>query len=224
MNQPSQVGENIPNAGGARYDASALLYSKRGFGGRLGGGKKPAFVVVDLAKAFTDPKDEVGWELGSVIDYTREILDVMRSRGHLVVFLTVALEPAMMNTIACQKIHGMANLRVGSREVEIDDRLGRREDEAVVVKQFFSGFFGTSLSSLLTSRGIDTILLGGTSTSGCVRATAMDGIALGFRPLVVEECCGDRSVEAHQANLFDIDQKYGDVISHAEALQYVKTV
>lgn len=216
--------QKVPNAGGTRYEASAQVYAQRGFGTRIGGGKKPAFVVVDLANAFTDTKYKLGCNLDSVVARTREILDVMRSRGQLVVFLTVALEPAMMKTIACQKIPANLDLRIGSREVDIDPRLGRREDEAVVVKQYFSGFFGTSLSSLLNANGIDTILLGGTSTSGCVRATAMDGIALGYRPLVVEECCGDRSVEAHQANLFDIDQKYGDVISHAEALKYVRSV
>jgi maleamate amidohydrolase len=224
MDQRTASNSKVSNAGGARYADSAEVYAQRGFGVRLGGGKKPAYVVVDLAKAFTDPKYKLGWDLTSVLDHTREILDVMRSRGQLVVFLTVALEPEMMKTVACQKIPANLDLRVGSREVEIDDRLGRRENEPLVVKQYFSGFFGTSLSSLLINRGIDTILLGGTSTSGCVRATAMDGIALGFRPLVVRECCGDRSQEAHNANLFDIDQKYGDVISHAEALDYVKSV
>lgn len=198
-------------------------YRERGFGVRLGGGHKPAFVVVDLAKEFTDPRNAIGWNLDEVVGNTRRILDAVRERGQLIVFLTVALEPRIIDNLAVEKMPAMRSLRSGSPGTEIDERLGRRDDEPVIVKQYFSGFFGTPLASLLTNQGVDTILMGGTSTSGCVRATAMDGIANGFRPLVVEECCGDRSASAHQANLFDIDQKYGDVISMDEALAYIES-
>jgi len=204
-------------------DTDSELYRERGFGVRLGGGRKPAFVVVDLAKEFTDPRNAIGWDLDAVVGNTRRILDAMRERGQLVVFLTVALEPQIIDNLAVEKMPVMRSLRSDSPGIEIDERLGRRDNEPVIAKQYFSGFFGTPLAPLLTNHGIDTILVGGTSTSGCVRATAMDGIAHGFRPLVVEECCGDRSVSAHEANLFDIDQKYGDVISLDDALAYIET-
>jgi nicotinamidase-related amidase len=207
-----------------RYGAAIASYAERGFGGRIGGGSWPAFVVVDMAKAFTNPQQQLGWDLDLVLTRIREILDVMRAKGMPVIFLTVALEPGMMNTVALQKTPATKSLLLGSELVEIDDRLGRRDNEPVLVKQYYSSFFGTSLSSLLTNFGVDTVLIGGTSTSGCVRATAMDAIALGFRPLVVEECCGDRNVAAHEANLFDIDMKYGDVISHAQALEYLESI
>lgn len=201
--------------------ADEELYRERGFGVRLGGGRRPAYVVVDLAKEFADPSNPIGWDLDDVVANTRRILDVMRERGHLIVFLTVGLEPRIIDNIAVQKMPAMRSLQMGAPGTEIDERLGRRDDEPIITKQYFSGFFGTPLASLLTNHGIDTVLLGGTSTSGCVRATAMDAMAHGFRPLVVRECCGDRSVSAHEANLFDIDQKYGDVISVEEALAYL---
>lgn len=199
------------------------LYRERGFGVRLGGGRKPAYIVVDLAEEFTDPRNAIGWDLDAVVGNTRRILDAMRERGQLVVFLTVALEPQIIDNLAVEKMPVMRSLRSGSPGIEIDERLGRRDDEPVIAKQYFSGFFGTPLASLLTNHGVDTVLIGGTSTSGCVRATAMDAIANGFRPLVVEDCCGDRSVSAHEANLFDIDQKYGDVISLDDALAYIES-
>lgn len=201
--------------------ADEALYRERGFGVRLGGGRRPAFVVVDLAKEFTDPRNAIGGDLDDVVANTRRILDRMRERGDLIVFLTVALEPRMIENVAVEKMPVLRSLRSGSPGTEIDERLGRRDDEPIVTKQFFSGFFGTPLASLLTNHGVDTVIMGGTSTSGCVRATAMDAIAHGFRPLVVRECCGDRSVSAHEANLFDIDQKYGDVITVDEALAYL---
>ena len=208
----------------ARYLPAAKHYADHGFGGRIGGGSRPAFLVVDMATAFTDPNTQLGWNLDLVVERQRELLDVMREKGLPSIFLTVAVGTGMMDTVALQKTPSTKQLLWGSRWVEIDERLGRLESEPIVVKQYYSGFFGTSLCSLLTNFRVDTVLIGGTSTSGCVRATAMDAIAYGFRPLVVEECCGDRNRAAHEANLFDIDMKYGDVVTQAEALAYLESV
>ena len=95
------------------------------------------------------------------------------------------------------------------------------EGELVVTKQYASAFFGTSLAATLTASGIDTVVLCGFSTSGCVRATGVDAVQYGFRPICVRECCGDRHDDPHEANLFDINAKYGDVITKAEALEYI---
>lgn len=95
------------------------------------------------------------------------------------------------------------------------------EGEVVVVKQYASGFFGTSLASTLISLGVDTLIIAGVSTSGCVRATALDACQHGFVPIVVRDACGDRDPKVHEANLFDLDAKYADVVSEQEVLDYL---
>ena len=99
-----------------------------------------------------------------------------------------------------------------------------KADELVISKQYPSAFFGTSLSSTLTAAGVDTLLITGCTTSGCIRATAVDALQYGFRPICVRECCGDRHDDPHEANLFDINAKYGDVITREEALEYINSL
>jgi nicotinamidase-related amidase len=108
--------------------------------------------------------------------------------------------------------------------VEIDPRLERREDETVVSKKGASAFFGTNLVAILVSQGIDTVVLCGATTSGCVRATSIDLLQNGYPTLVPRECVGDRAQAPHEANLFDIQAKYADVVSLEEALAYVESV
>jgi maleamate amidohydrolase len=105
--------------------------------------------------------------------------------------------------------------------VEVDERLGLRPSDTLITKQFASAFFGTALSSLLAAEGCDTVLVTGATTSGCVRATAVDAVQHGYRPIVPRECVGDRASAPHEANLFDIQQKYGDVVGLEEALAAV---
>jgi len=120
-----------------------------------------------------------------------------------------------------KKIAGLTILRNGSTAVQVDERLERAPDEAILVKKYASAFFGTDLGSRLTSRSIDTILIAGCSTSGCVRATAVDALQLGFRPIVIRECVADRFAAAHEQSLFDLEQKYADVISVDNVLSYL---
>ena len=108
--------------------------------------------------------------------------------------------------------------------MEIDPRLGRREDETVIVKKGASGFFGTNLASVLVSQGVDSVILCGATTSGCVRATAVDLLQYGWPTLVPRECVGDRAQAPHDANLFDIQAKYADVVSVDDAIAYVEGV
>ena len=117
-----------------------------------------------------------------------------------------------------RKQRGLSTLRLGTPAVEIDARVAAEPGEAVILKKYASGFFGTDLASRLTSAGIDTLVLAGCTTSGCVRATAVDAVQLGFRPMVVREAVGDRSPAAHEQSLFDLDQKYADVVALDEAL------
>jgi maleamate amidohydrolase len=116
------------------------------------------------------------------------------------------------------KIPSLRTLEAGSHAVQVDERLGLQPGDTLITKQFASAFFGTALSSLLAAEGCDTLLVTGATTSGCVRATAVDAIQHGYRPIVPRECVGDRAQAPHEANLFDIQQKYGDVVSLDEAL------
>jgi nicotinamidase-related amidase len=123
-----------------------------------------------------------------------------------------------------KKIAGTMTLRAGTPEVEIDPRLGRRADEAIIVKKYGSVFFGTDLLTRLNTQRVDTLILTGCTTSGCVRATAVDAVQHGFRPMVVREAVGDRSQPAHEQSLFDLHSRYADVVSVDETLEYLSSV
>ena len=189
-----------------------------GFGGGAGFGSRPAVVVVDLLEGFTDPESPLGADLDEVVDSTRELLDVARSAGVPVMFTTVVYDEANERAAAVfiRKVPALRVLRPGSRWIEVDARLGRREDEPVLTKAFASAFFGTPLASMLV--GHDTLVICGASTSGCIRATVVDTVQHGLAPVVPRECVGDRWPAAHAANLFDIDAKYGDVVPLSEAI------
>jgi N-formylmaleamate deformylase len=116
------------------------------------------------------------------------------------------------------------DLVIGTEAVEIDPRLERRPDEPVIVKRGASGFFGTNLSAILVALRVDTVILCGVTTSGCIRATAVDLLQHGFPTIVPRECVGDRVPGPHEANLFDIQAKYADVVSLDDALAYVEQV
>ncbi len=139
-----------------------------------------------------------------------------------VIFTTIAFEASLADGgLWLQKMPGLADLQIGGPWVEIDPRLGRRDDETVVVKKGASAFFGTNLSAILVSQGIDTVVLCGATTSGCVRATAVDLLQNGFPTLVPRECVGDRAQAPHDANLFDIQAKYADVVVLEDAIGYL---
>lgn len=193
-----------------------------GFGQRAGGvGRRPALVIVDMNNGFTDPESPLVCELDETIDAIRRLLDVMRRAELPVVFTTVSFGEGDKVTAKAfiDKVPVLLTLAAGSRWVEIDDRIAPREDEVVLNKLFASAFFGTALSSLLASHGCDSVIVTGASTSGCVRATAVDALQHGYRPIVPREAVGDRNSAAHDASLYDIDLKYGDVVSLDECVE-----
>lgn len=118
----------------------------------------------------------------------------------------------------------MKSMVEGNPQAAFCESVAPLQEELVISKQYASAFFGTALASLLHTQGIDTLLLAGCSTSGCIRASAVDAVQHGFRTIVVRECVGDRHPAPHEANLFDIDSKYGDVVSRQEALDYLATL
>jgi maleamate amidohydrolase len=181
--------------------------------------------VVDFELGFTDPECPLGSDLTAEVEATRRVLDVARAKRLPVVFTTIAFERNLKDgTLWLQKIPSLAALEVGSRWVEIDPRLEVREDETIVVKKGPSAFFGTNLVALLVSEGVDGVVLCGATTSGCIRATAIDLLQHGFPTVVPRECVGDRAQAPHEANLFDIEAKYADVVSLEDALAYLETV
>jgi nicotinamidase-related amidase len=188
------------------------------FGGGAGFGSRPAVVVVDLVEGFTDPASPLGSDLDDVVAATRTLLDAARSAGVPVLFTTVVYDEANERaaTVFRRKVPALDVLRPGTRWIEVDGRLGRRDDEPVITKAFASAFFGTPLTSMLV--GCDTLVVCGVSTSGCVRATVVDAVQHGLVPVVPRECVGDRWPAAHEANLFDIEAKYGDVVSLSAAV------
>jgi maleamate amidohydrolase len=186
-----------------------------GFHGTVGLGRVPALIVVDVNQAFTDPASPLVCDLDGVVAAIRRLLDVGRAAGIPVVFTTVSYDEGDRQTAAAfiDKIPALLTLEAGTRWVEIDPRIAPRDGEPVLNKLFASAFFGTALSSFLAANGCDSLIVTGASTSGCVRATVVDAIQHGYRPIVPREAVGDRNPDAHAANLYDIETKYGDVVS-----------
>ena len=194
-----------------------------GFHGRAGFGQKPALIVVDMSVGFTDPASPLHCELEEVVVAIARLLDAMRAARFPVVYTTVAYDGAGKERAAVfiDKVPALLALEAGSPYVEIDVRLAPRANEAVVTKLFASAFYGTPLASLLAAQQVDGVIVTGASTSGCVRATAVDALQHGYRVVVPREAVGDRNEAAHEANLYDIDAKYGDVLSLGEVLDHL---
>lgn len=188
-------------------------------------GKRPAVIVVDFSLGFTDPTADLGSDFTSEVEATRTLLDRARRLSVPVIFLTVAFHPSLLDAgLWIRKYPATREFLIGSRLVELDPRLGRTLDEPVITKKAGSAFFGTNLSAMLTASQVDTIIICGATTSGCIRATATDALQLGFVGIVPRECVGDRASAPHVANLFDIQAKYADVVSLRETLVYLDRI
>lgn len=197
-----------------------------GFGHSSGMGKSPAIIVIDFMKGFTDSSSPLGAELTKELVATKELLDEARKNDVPIIFTTVIYEKHFKDGAHfIEKIPALKCLVEGSKWVEIDPRLERDDaQEPLIIKKFASAFFGTSLSSLLAYEQVDTVILTGCTTSGCVRATAVDALQHGFKVIVPEACVGDRSEKAHQANLYDIQTKYGDVVELETVKNYLSNL
>jgi maleamate amidohydrolase len=206
-------------------EAAREVYEKAGLGQAVTLGEHPAILVIDFSCGFTDPECPLGSDLSSQVEATRRLLDVARAKGLPVVYTTIAFEPSLRDGgLWMQKVPALAVLRLGGPWAAVDPRLDPRDDETVLVKKGASGFFGTNLASVLVSQGVDSVILCGATTSGCIRATAIDLLQYGWPTIVPRECVGDRAQAPHDANLFDIQAKYADVVSLEDALGYLETV
>ncbi len=201
------------------------VYAAARLGQRVTLGSRPAVLVVDFSCGFTDPECTLGADMSAEVEATRRLLDAVRARGLPVIFTTIGYEPSLKDGgLWLQKVPSLGDLQIGGRWVEIDPRLEPRTDETIVLKKGASAFFGTNLPAILVSQTVDSVILCGATTSGCVRATAIDLLQYGYPTLVPRECVGDRAQAPHEANLFDIDAKYADVVPLDDVLEYVESV
>lgn len=204
---------------GSETDAT---YDRAGFGSPVRRGERPVVVVVDLTKGFTDPAYPTGADLTGVVAATSQLVETARQAGVPVVYTAIGYTPAELDTVVwLDKAPGMRALAVDSEAVEIDSRLPYTDADHLIVKKGASAFYGTGLAALLASMKADTVIVCGATTSGCVRATVVDALQSGYPVLVPRECVGDRADGPAEANLFDIQAKYGDVVSLDDALAYV---
>ena len=190
------------------------IYRRQGMGGSMGLGMAPAVVVVDFVRGFADPEHFGGGNIGPAISRTAELLALARSRGWPVAHTRVVYADDGSDAGAfALKATGLPKLTETSPLSQILPEVAPVPGELVIRKRQASAFFGTELAGWLAFRRIDTLLVAGCTTSGCVRATVVDGCSHNFRTVVVTDCVGDRALGPHEANLFDMGQKYADLMS-----------
>ena len=202
-------------------DQPDLQQNYRGvFDSALGFGRNPAIIVVDFIRAYTEPGSPLyAPAVVEAVKATVPLLKAARQNGIPVVYTRVLYHASGVDGgLFVRKVPALRRMVEGEPLAEIVPELPPGPDDVVLIKQYASSFFGTSLAAMLTARGIDTLVITGCSTSGCVRATAVDAMQYGFRPIVPRECVGDRHDGPHEANLFDINAKYGDVVSLQDVL------
>jgi maleamate amidohydrolase len=199
------------------------VYERSGIGSRVGFGSRPALLIVDFQRGFTDPSCPVGGELSKEIAATKSLLDLARKKRLRVAFTAVGFDASGADGATwLRKMPGLAVLVENSAWCEIDARVKPIAGEPVWIKRASSAFFGTPILPFLTAACVDTLILTGCVTSGCIRATAIDAVSYGYRTIVPVECVGDRAEGPHKWNLFDIDAKYADAEPLANVLNYLK--
>jgi N-carbamoylsarcosine amidase len=199
------------------FNADSELYKARGFMRRVGFGKRPAVVNIDLANAWTRPGSPFSCDhMDTVIPSVQRLIETAREHGVPVIYVTTAYQvvdgPATDTGTWARKVP-IETLAVGSPEVEIDSRIEPRPDELLITKKRASAFHGTNLTSVLVGAGVDTVIATGVTMAGCVRHTVEDASAEGFRVIVPRECVADRVAGVVEWNLFDLDAKFADVES-----------
>lgn len=195
------------------------------FDGRIGFGQRPALILIDFVEAYFASDSPLYADVRPALDAALTLRDAARAAGVPVIYTNVVYHPSMKDGGRfAQKIGALSSFVRGNPLGDWPEGLEPAADELVISKQYASCFFGTSLAATLTAGGYDSLIITGLSTSGCVRATCVDACQHGFIPIVVEEAVGDRHGDVHRANLFDMNSKYGDVVSLAEACAHVASL
>ena len=195
------------------------IYQKQGFGNSSGIGQRPALLIVDFVNGFADPDQFGGGNIGEAIENTRGLLAAARTLGLPVAFTRVVYaEDGSDAGVFTLKAPTLKQLTEESFSSQIVDQLKPRDGEYIVRKTQPSAFFGTNLAAWYVGRGVDTVVVTGCTTSGCVRASVIDSMSYNFKTVVVSNCVGDRALGPHKANLFDMEQKYADLMTSSEII------
>ena len=189
------------------------IYRAQGFGHKVGIGSKPALCIVDFVNGFVDPTIFGGGNIATAVVRTIGLLAAARQRGLPVAFSRVVYaEDGSDDCAFARKVPALADLTEAAPSSQIVAELAPKPGEAILRKTQPSAFFGTGYAERLRQLGVDTVIVAGATTSGCVRATVVDAMSYNFRTIVARDCVGDRSLQAHDANLFDMEQKYADLM------------
>lgn len=193
------------------------VYRKQQFGTRIALGRRPALLVVDFVNGFLDPDMFGGGNIVAAARATVPVIERFRAAGAPVVYTRIVYaEDGSDCGVWCEKAPRLRELVESAAASRVADPVAPRRGDVVIRKTQASAFLGTDLSTILRGRGVDTLIVAGATTSGCVRASVVDAIGLNFRPAVLSDCVGDRAMEPHRANLFDMEQKYANVIASDE--------
>lgn len=207
-------------------DSREQFFDTRGFGQALEFGAQPVLLVIDMMNAFTDASYDLGADLDDEIAVINRLKAAGAESGVPVIFVYSSYDESDLDggVLWIEKQQGASVLRTGSAAVEIDERLDPGGDASLLRKKAASAFFGTDLAAQLTARGVDSVVVTGCTTSGCIRATAVDAVQHGFVPIVPREAVGDRDQQAHEASLFDLEMKYAEVVDLDTVVDYLRAV
>jgi maleamate amidohydrolase len=195
---------------------------RKAYDNRIGFGRNPALILIDFVEAYFDPDCELYADVDDALAAALKMRDAARDAGIPVIYTNVVYDEGGANGGRFfQKAKPLRNFVRGNPMGAWPKGLEPAANEMVISKQYPSAFFGTSLAATLTSLGIDTLLITGLTTSGCIRASCVDCCSHGFIPIVVREAVGDRHPAPHEANLFDMNAKYADVVGLDEAIDYL---
>ena len=196
---------------------------KLAFDNKLGFGQNPALILVDFVQAYFDESCELYADVASSLESALRIRELAAAKG-LPVFLTnvVYQQGGADGGVFYKKVKPLKHFQQGSAMGDWPNGLEPNPDDIVITKQYPSAFFGTSLAETLSQMNVDSLIITGLTTSGCIRATCVDCVSYGFIPIIVADACGDRHAEPHDANLFDMNAKYADVVSESEVSTYLQ--
>lgn len=198
---------------------SADIYAKQTFGQKIGFGKSSALLLVDFVNGFVDPNVLGGGNIADAVKASVPLLEFFRRQGLPVIFTRIVYADDGSDAgIWCEKVPRLRSLTENAVESQVVRELAPRKCELVIRKTQASAFFATHLGTVLTARGIDTLVVAGCTTSGCIRASVIDAMSLNYRTIVARDCVGDRALGPHEANLFDMGQKYADLLTASQIM------
>lgn len=198
---------------------------KKAYDNNIGFGQRPALILVDFVEAYFDKSCELYADVDDSLVSALRIRELAAEKGVPVIFTNVVYQQGGADGgVFYKKVKPLRHFQIGEPMGAWPKGLSPKENELVISKQYPSAFFGTSLASTLSAMGVDSLIITGLTTSGCIRATCIDCVSSGFIPIVVADACGDRHPDPHNANLFDMNAKYGDVVSEAEVMKYLQNL